>query len=241
MIIDIHNIIGHHKYKPFVSAESLIAQMDQAGVDKAVVFCYAESMDNAYVEASMKRYPERLIGLYTVNPWAENCEADLEDAISNRGFRGLRLDPVRHGYALNEHQIVYPLIDGCQKLHVPVWCYGAADVFSTPILFAPIAEKYPDVDIILGAMGFTYDASSAAGVAQRFKNVYLDTSGCMTSNVQRALKNAGPRNTVMGTATPEWGYFELEMKKIQQSSADAETVALMMGGNAARIFHVEER
>ena len=31
------------------------------------------------------------------------------------------------------------------------------------------------------------------------------------------------------------------MKKIQQSSADAETVALMMGGNAARIFHVEER
>ena len=157
MIIDIHNIIGHHKYKPFVSAESLIAQMDQAGVDKAVVFCYAESMDNAYIEASMKRYPERLIGLYTVNPWAENCEADLEDAISNRGFRGLRLDPVRHGYALNEHQIVYPLIDVCQKLHVPVWCYGAADVFSTPILFAPIAEKYPDVDIILGAMGFTYE------------------------------------------------------------------------------------
>lgn len=241
MIIDIHNIIGHHKYKPFVSAESLIAQMDQAGVDKAVVFCYAESMDNAYIEASMKRYPERLIGLYTVNPWAENCEADLEDAISNRGFRGLRLDPVRHGYALNEHQIVHPLIDVCQKLHVPVWCYGAADVFSTPILFAPIAGKYPDVDIILGAMGFTYDASSAAGVAQRFKNVYLDTSGCMTSNVQRALKNAGSRNTVMGTATPEWGYFELEMKKIQQSSADAETVALMMGGNAARIFHVEER
>lgn len=43
MIIDIHNIIGHHKYKPFVSAESLIAQMDQAGVDKAVVFCYAEA------------------------------------------------------------------------------------------------------------------------------------------------------------------------------------------------------
>lgn len=241
MIIDIHNIIGHHKYKPFVPAESLVAQMDQAGVDKAVVFCYAESMDNAYVEASMKRYPERLIGLYTVNPWAENCEADLEDAIKNRGFWGLRLDPVRHGYALNEHQIVYPLIEVCRKLRVPVWCYGAADVFSTPILFAPIAEKFPEVDIILGAMGFTYDASSAAGVAQRFKNVYLDTSGCMTSNVQRALKNAGPRNTVMGTATPEWGYFELEMKKIQQSSDDAETVALMMGGNAARIFHVEER
>ena len=80
-------------------------------------------------------------------------EADLEDAISNRGFRGLRLDPVRHGYALNEHQIVYPLIDVCQKLHVPVWCYGAADVFSTPILFAPIAEKYPDVDLIINVQG----------------------------------------------------------------------------------------
>ena len=61
----------------------------------------------------------------------------------------------------------------------------------------------------------------------------------MTSNVQRALKNAGPLNTVMGTATPEWGYFELEMKKIRQSTEDKETVAMMMGGNAARIFHIE--
>lgn len=241
MIIDIHNIIGHHKYKPFVSAESLIAQMDQAGVDKAVVFCYAESMDNDYIEEACKKYPERFIGLYTVNPWAADCEKDLEDALTNRGFKGLRLDPVRHGFALNEHKIIFPLIEICRKYQVPVWCYGAADVFSTPILFGPIAESFPEVDIILGAMGFTYDASSAAGVAQRFKNIYLDTSGCMTSNVQRALKNAGPSNTVMGTATPEWGYFELEMRKIRQSSDDAETVAMMMGGNAARIFHIEER
>lgn len=241
MMIDIHNVIGHHKYKPFVSAESLIAQMDQAGVDRAVVFCYAESMDNAYIEEACKTYPDRFIGLYTVNPWMEGCEEDFENALEHRGFSGLRLDPVRHGYALNEHKIVFPLLEICRKYKVPVWCYGAADVFSTPILFAPVAETFPEVDIILGAMGFTYDASSAAGVARRFKNIYLDTSGCMTSNVQRALKSAGPRNTVMGTATPEWGYFELEMKKIRQSSEDAETVALMMGGNAARIFRIEER
>ncbi len=239
MIIDIHNIIGHHKYKDFVPAEGLIAEMDKAGVDMAVVFCYAESLDNAYVEEAMKKYPDRLIGLYTVNPWADNAAEDLEDAIVNRGFKGLRLDPVRHGFALNEHQIVYPLIEVCQKHKVPVWCYGAAEVFSTPILFEPIAERFPDVNIILGAMGFTYDASSAAGVAQRCKNVYLDTSGCMTSNVQRALKSAGPKNTVMGTATPEWGYFDLEIKKIKDSTDDQATVELMLGKNAARIFNIE--
>ncbi len=239
MIIDIHNIIGHHKYKDFVSAESLIEQMDSAGVDKAVVFCYAESLDNAYIEEAMKKYPDRLIGLYTVNPWMDNAVEDLEDALTNRGFKGLRLDPVRHGYALNEHEIVYPLMKVCEKYDVPVWCYGAAEVFSTPILFEPMAVEFPTVNIILGVMGFTYDASSAAGVAERCKNIYLDTSGCMTSNVQRALKSAGPRNTVMGTATPEWGYFDLEIKKIKDSTKDEEAVNLMLGGNAARIFKIE--
>jgi len=108
-------------------------------------------------------------------------------------------------------------------------------------MFAALAEKFHDVDIIIGAMGFTYDASSAAGVAERFKNIYLDTAGCMTSNVHRALKSAGARNTVMGTGTPEWGYFELELKKIRESTDDKEAIELMTGGNAARIFRVEGR
>lgn len=241
MIIDIHNTIGHHKYKEFVPAESLIVQMDAAGVDKAVVFCYAESLDNAYVEQAAKKYPDRLIGLYTVNPWVDGAEEDLEDALKNRGFRGLRLDPVRHGFALSEHEIVYPLVKLCEKYRVPLFCYGGAEVFSTPILFEPIARDFPDVPIILGAMGFTYDASSAASVAQRCPNVYLDTSGCMTSNVTRALKNAGAARTVMGTATPEWGYFELEIQKIRDASSDPETVAQVLGKNAARIFGIEGR
>lgn len=239
MIIDIHNVIGHHKYKDFISSESLIGQMDKAGVDKAVVFCYAESLDNAYVGESIKKYPDRLIGLYTVNPWSDNACEELEDALKNRGFRGLRLDPVRHGFVLNEHQIVFPLMEICRKYDVPVWCYGGAEVFSAPILFEAIAEEFSDVDIILGAMGFTYDASSAASLAQRRKNIFLDTAGCMTSNVQRALKTAGPRNTLMGTGTPEWGYFELEIMKIRESTNDAEAVSLMLGGNAARIFKIE--
>lgn len=240
MIIDINNIIGKHKYKPEVKVEDLIEQMDKANVDKAVVFCHAETLDNDYVEEAIKKYPDRLIGLYTVNPWSENAERDLEDALNNRPFKGLRLDPVRHGFAMNETELIDPLFEICSKYNVPIWCYGAAEVFSTPILFEEMAVKYSDTPLIIGYMGFQYDSSSAASLAKRCKNIYLDTTGCMFANMARALSSAGPERTLLGTGTPYVGFFELEIEKIMKSTPNPEYQKLMLGENAARIFNIKK-
>ena len=37
MIIDVSNTIGKHNFKPEITAESLLKQMDEAGIDKAVI------------------------------------------------------------------------------------------------------------------------------------------------------------------------------------------------------------
>ena len=50
MIIDVSNTVGKHRFKPEIKAESLLPQMDAAGVDMAVINCYAEILDNASVE-----------------------------------------------------------------------------------------------------------------------------------------------------------------------------------------------
>lgn len=132
MIIDVSNTVGKHRFKPEIKAESLLPQMDAAGVDMAVINCYAESLDNASVEEACRLHPDRFIGLYTVNPWREDAPAELEDALKNRGFRGLYMNPLRHGYILCEHQVFYPLLDVCKSTACPSGATARQRSFPAP-------------------------------------------------------------------------------------------------------------
>lgn len=240
MIIDVSNIIGKHKFKAEITAESLLKQMDEAGITKAVISCYAESLDNDSVYQAITNYPDRFIGLYTVNPWDENSASELENALANKGFKGLYMNPLRHGYMLCEHQVFYPLLEVCRRHNAVVWCYGAAEVFCSPVFFSAIAEDFPDVNIIMGRMGLQYDNASAVVVAKNHKNIYLETSSSMDFNTHRAMKTAGIDKVLMGTGTPEAGYYPLELLKVRNAAKnfpDGEEKVLWK--NAARLFGLE--
>lgn len=240
MIIDVSNIIGKHRFKETIFAETLLKEMDEAGIDMAVIMSHAESQDNASIEDAIQRYPNRFIGLYTVNPWDEDSAEKLEDALANHGFSGLHMNPNRHGYMLCEHPVFYPLLDICRKYKAPVWCYGAAEVFSNPVFFGQIADDYPDVNIIMGRMGLQYDNASAVQVAKEHKNIYLETSSSMDFNVHRALKAVGVDQVLFGSGTPEAGFFDMELVKVRNATiAYPDGEDKVLGGNAARIFHKE--
>ena len=237
MIIDVSNTIGKHKFKAEITAEELLKEMDEAGIDKAVINCYAESLDNESVYKAITCYPDRFIGLYTVNPWTDDAVNKLEDALSNKGFKGLYMNPLRHGYMLCEHEVFYPLLDVCRKYHGVVWCYGAAEVFSSPVFFGEIAEDYPDVNIIMGRMGLQYDNASAVAIAKKHKNIYLETSSSMDFNTHRAMKTAGIDQVLLGTGTPEAGYYPLELLKVRNAAKNFEDgEEKVLWKNAARIF-----
>jgi len=241
LIIDVTNTIGRHKFKKEITAESLLEQMDAAGIDKAVISCYAESLDNESIHRAIQKYPDRFIGLYTVNPWSESAADELEDALASKGFRGLYMNPIRHGYMLCEHEVFYPLLDVCRKHRAVVWCLGAAEVFSSPVFFNAIADDYPDVNIIMGRMGLQYDNASAVVIARNHANIYLDTSAGMDFNARRAMKTSGIDKVLLGTGTPECGYFELELLKVRNAAKEfPDGVEKVLYKNAARIFHLEE-
>lgn len=241
MIIDVSNIIGRHKFKEEITAEALLKQMDEAGIDKAVINCYAESLDNESIYRAITNYPDRFIGLYTVNPWRDDSAAELEDALANKGFRGLYMNPLRHGYMLCEHEVFYPLLDVCRKYKAVVWCHGSAETFCSPVFFSAIADDYPDVNIILGRQGLNYDNASAVVIAKKHPNIYLDTSASMDFNAHRAVKTAGIDKVLLGTGTPDAGYFPLELMKVRgavKNYPGGEEKVLYQ--NAARIFGLME-
>lgn len=241
MIIDVSNTLGRHRFKPEIKAEELLKEMDKNHIDMAVIHCYGESMDNESVYRAVTGHPDRFIGFYTVNPWSTDSAGELEEALKEKGFKGLYMDPVRHGYMLCEREVFYPLLDVCRKHQAPVWCYGAAEVFSNPVFFEQIAEDYPDVNIIMGRMGLQYDNASAVVVGKRHKNVFLETSSSMDFNTLRAMKTAGIDQVLLGTGTPDAGFYELELVKVRKAAVnfpDGEEKVLWK--NAARIFRIGE-
>lgn len=216
MIIDVTNQIGRHRLHEGVTAEELIEKMDRAGVDVAVISSFAESLDNEEVLRAIKEYPDRFVGLYTVNPWNENAAAEFEKALG-LGFKGLYMNPFRHGYMLTEHALFYPLLDVCRRYGVPVWILSVAEVNCCPVFLDEIAEDYSDVNIIMGGMGLNYDNISAIRAARAHRNIYLESSRTIRMNIIRAMKEVGPDRVMIGTGTPDVNFFELEIRKVERA------------------------
>lgn len=241
MIIDVSNTIGKHRFKPEVHWQDLLLAMDESEVDIAVVHAYAESQDNEFVEQAFTTHPKRFLGLFSVNPWEDGSTREFESALTNRGFSGLFMDPLRHGYMLCETKVFYPLLEVCATYNVPVWCYGAGEVFSAPVFFADIAQAFPTVKIIMGRMGLQYDNASAVQVAKNHPNIYLETSASMDFNTHRAIKVAGIDKVLLGTGTPEANYFPLEIAKVRNAACNyPEGEEKVLWKNAAHVFGLKE-
>lgn len=218
MKIDAHNHIGKKKGVS-VSVDDFIKSMDEAGIDKAVVFSFSEQIDNDYVIESVKRYPNRLFGFVTINPWSTTSEEDLEKAFSTDEIYGLKLHPDKHAYALDDHSLLDPLFKICEKHNKPILIFGGANVYSSPNMFAEMAMTFPKVNLIMAHGGQMYETTSAINVAKKYKNIYIETSSMFGIRIKNLVKKNLTDQLIFGSDTPT-GDMELEMKKIESIVKD---------------------
>jgi predicted TIM-barrel fold metal-dependent hydrolase len=234
MIVDAHNHIGKRKGLTFL-VDELVKQMDQYGIDKAVVFSMTESIDNDYIGQSVKAHPDRLIGFATVNPWSDAAEEELDRCANDLGLVGLKLHPVRHGYMFDEHFLLDPIFEKCSTFGWPIIAYGAADIASVPNHFEEMANTFPDIPLIMAHMGYMYETNSAIDVASRTDNVYLETSGVFVRQVNSALNKVGASKVIFGTNTPK-EEFDFSLERIKMSNADPNELELILGGNILKLL-----
>ena len=235
MKIDAHNHIGKKKGVS-VSVDDFIKSMDEAGIDKAVVFSFSEQIDNDYVIESVKRYPDRLFGFVTINPWSTTSEEDLEKAFSTDEIYGLKLHPVKHAYALDDHSLLDPLFKICEKYNKPVLVHGQSDMFNMPGKFDEMAETFPNVTLIMAHIGEPDAIDAAIRVAKRRKNVYIDTASVQLSTLKKALKEIDPNKILMGTDAP-WGDFTLSIDLVKKATDDIEIQNKILGENIVRVLN----
>lgn len=237
MIIDSHNHLGIRKGENFPT-ETLIHWLDNAKVDACVVTTHPEAIDNDYVATAQQKHPDRIIGFAVVNPWDFGAEDELRRCLGELNLKGLKLNPIRHGFALDRHELVDPLFAICEEYKVPVLCHGGSDLFNMPGKFEEMALSFPNVDIIIAHIGEPDAVESAIRVAQRHDNIYVDTAGIILNTLEKAIQNLNPEKILMGTDAP-WGKFELSVELVNRATNDEKIRQLIMGGNIARLLSWE--
>ncbi|HZS15003.1 MAG TPA: amidohydrolase family protein [Candidatus Dormibacteraeota bacterium] len=149
------------------SAEALVADMDAAGVDRAVCFTWpfadpalcAEAND--YLAAAVRRFPARLIGFGCVQPRDPGAAQEVERC-ARIGLRGLgEMNADAQGWALEDVATATPVVRACVAAGFP-WTLHCSEPVghaypgkgtATPDRVARFATEFGDLRIVAAHLG----------------------------------------------------------------------------------------
>lgn len=170
----------------------LIEQMDQAGIDTAVLLTVdwelgMESCPAVPVSEVHARYAElalasngRLVAFAGVDPRRPDALALAEQAFDVHGLAGLKLYPPAGFYPYEE--IVEPLYEACAERGIPVVVHTGSTLgllrprFGNPLFMQDVQRRYPSLTLWIGHAGATWWWDEAVAVAKAGIDTYLELS-----------------------------------------------------------------
>lgn len=238
LTIDAHNHVGVRHGEAQTGAE-LLAKMDAAGVDKACVFPFVEgNFSNDDVDEAVAADPTRLIPYLAVNPWdGERAIAELERRVA-KGYRGLKLHPTIHGYHLSDLGLVGPIMEIVRDAGLILISHGASDLYNAPPEFGRLAKAFPEVPLLIAHSGTFWSHGQAIEVAAENANIYLETARVPVMEVKVSVDALGAEKVIWGTDSPYVDYT-FEFEKMVRTVGSEEELALVRGGNMARLLGIE--
>ncbi|MCP4602590.1 MAG: amidohydrolase [Proteobacteria bacterium] len=200
---------------PLVLPETLITQMDEAGIAKSIIYAVEAPIvyaSNEYVKSLCDQYPERLIGFASVNPKSPDAPAVLERAVMDYGLKGLKLHPPLQDFYPNS-EFVFKVYEKALELNIPVVFHVGTTPFgaackldqANPLLIDDVAVHFPDLRIMLTHLGTLWH-HAAFMVVEKHSNVFIDTAAYLYE-IQEILtlnliKRLGPQKIIFGTDYP---------------------------------------
>lgn len=203
----------------------LIAQMDEAGIDMAVIlpqdFGLAgggdakvpiEEQNRAYADLQ-KQHPDRIIAFATIDPRRIGAVEIVEEAISDWGLRGLKLHPGA-GFSPDGKE-TYNLLAKVNELGVPLLTHTGVFFLRSrtcdPLLLDDILVDFPHLTVIAAHLGHGWEDNLNAFAGWRF-NLMADISarqiiaqqnyGEFCRILRHALDGFGHQRILFGTDGP---------------------------------------
>ena len=238
-----------------VGAAEIVSAMDENGVDRSVVFGFPWANpdtcreNNDTIMEAVSRYPDRLIGLGCLDPFAANAAQEAERCL-DAGMAGIgELAFYRSGIDAACLDRLEPIMAICRQRKVPLMIHTNEPVGhlypgKTPNTLRQIEDlvkRYEDNTLVLAHWGgglFFYSLLKR-GFKERLANVYFDTAASPflydPQIYSLALNLAGPDKILFGSDYPLIAparYFN-EMKS---AGLTARQQADICGGNAAHLL-----
>jgi predicted TIM-barrel fold metal-dependent hydrolase len=220
------------------NAGQLIVLEKEAGIDKAILMPEPKMRpDNAAMYEATKNLDMFLL-CACVNPNdGEAGVKEFETSVKEWGFCGLKLMPPKHGYRIVD-QSVYPLLEKARELKVPVSIHSGQDQCH-PCDIGFMALEFPDVTFIMDHMGYRYFTRQALLAAKHAPNMYLATTAVPEPEfIKNAVKALGPERVLFGSNGPGMPP-DIQIEVIRRTKLDPEAEALVLGGNAARLYGID--
>jgi len=223
--------------------EKLIALMDEAGIDMAVITSYSDEPGPSAGLENLKRYvaefPERLIGFPRIDPkFGQKSIEIFEQTIkANPLMKGLKLHPISN-LVKPFAPLCVELIRKAGELGVPVFTHCGDKIPALPLQIAKAAALCPDTTIICH-MGGYFHADDMLRCAQRQPNLVLDTSSTPYPRiVRKAIELLGANRVVFATDNPA-GDPVSELEKIRMLNLPPDVEERVLWKNIAELIHLE--
>ena len=181
------------------TVETLIAAMDEAGVQKAAVVHSSTTygFDNSYVVDSCSRYPDRLAAVGSVEMPAGNARDVIRDW-ERKGLKGLRMFTGGSTKDFDPSELddpaTFPAWELCAELGLPM-CIQTGPVGLPQVTM--LAKRFPGVAIILDHLGRpdVLDGPPYAEAASLFElaplpNIYLKLTPRIFGDVKKGKASA---------------------------------------------------
>jgi len=184
--------------------DALLSEMDEAGIKKALLVAedfqatLGKKVPNEAIAAGVKKYPERFLGLASVDPHqGKKAVEELEHAVNDLGMVGLTLWPCFHMLYAHDRKY-YPLYKKCMELGIFVVVHTSVNFsrvskldFGRPLYLDEVAIAFPELPIVASHAGWPWVLEMVA-VAWRHPNVYLEISAMRPKYMVREHSGWGP-------------------------------------------------
>ena len=179
---------------PQADVESLIASMDEGGVELACVI--PEGMmdishglrvrsTNGWVAREIAKYPERLIGVANLGPilkrGIKSAIWELEYLVKEQNFKACKFYPPDETAAPNCRDY-WPFYDKIRELGIPLFVHTGLSLTaiglsatSHPLLLEEVCMDFPEIPIVAFHMGYPF-STELNWTAAKFPNLFVCTS-----------------------------------------------------------------
>jgi hypothetical protein len=241
-----------------ISAEELIASMDEVGIDLSVVLnigwvshelCLET---NDYILDSISRYPKRLIGFCSIQPRAGDAAIDELERCAKAGARGIgEMRSDMQGFNLADKAIMEPLVDAALKHDLILLTHSSELVGHqyigkgniTPDILYSFISSFPQLKLVCAHWGGGLPFYALMPeVAKALTNVFFDTAATIWLYQVQIFKQVsdiiGSEKILFGTDYPLISQSRI-IAQIQSAGLTEEDKTKILGGNAQRLLSIQ--